>query len=345
MHGGAVTLSRAYLAQNRRPDAILATGMLDLTTFLSLTRAQTSRVPVALYMHENQLTYPLPSDSSTGPMRRQRGERDHHYSFINYTSMLAADQIFFNSNYHRNAFFRELAPFLKNFPEHNELESIANLQKKSSVLPVGIDFKRLDPKPDSTERSDRPQAPLILWNQRWEYDKNPEEFFHTLYETADLGLDFKVAVCGQNFRRQPAEFERARQRLGPRIVHMGYASKEIYRSLLWESLVTISTALHEFFGISILEAVHCQTLPLLPHRLSYPELIPKAFHPLCLWDSPQDLRVLLQRALSHPRETSEAATKLSGFTQVYDWTQIAPEYDRKLERLAGGTRGVAELKG
>ncbi|RIK20256.1 MAG: DUF3524 domain-containing protein, partial [Anaerolineae bacterium] len=86
MHGGAVTLARFWLdtLSEKLPDLILATDLLDLTTFLALTRHKTADVPVALYMHENQLTYPLPADPTIGPMRRQLGERDRHYAFINY---------------------------------------------------------------------------------------------------------------------------------------------------------------------------------------------------------------------------------------------------------------------
>jgi hypothetical protein len=62
-------------------------------------------------MHENQLTYPLPADGRTGPMRRQHGERDHHYAFINYASMLAADRVFFNSQYHLESFFARCPNF------------------------------------------------------------------------------------------------------------------------------------------------------------------------------------------------------------------------------------------
>ena len=85
MHGGAVTLARQFLAKETTPDLILATDMLDLTTFLALTRARTSQIPTALYFHENQLSYPWsPSD------RDLRQGRDLHYGFINYASALAA---------------------------------------------------------------------------------------------------------------------------------------------------------------------------------------------------------------------------------------------------------------
>ena len=158
MHGAAVTLARRFNRAGLHPDLIMATDMLDLTTFLSLTRTATHRIPVVLYMHENQLTYPLPADKSSGPMRRQLGERDRHYAFINFASMLTADQIWFNSRFHLDSFFAELPKFLKHFPEYNELGSVKKLQAKSDVMPVGIDFGRLD-----SGRTQRKNVPGLCW--------------------------------------------------------------------------------------------------------------------------------------------------------------------------------------
>ena len=62
MHGGAIILSRKFLQSPEPPDLVLTTDMLDLSLFLGLTRRQIGETRVALYMHENQLTYPLPSD-------------------------------------------------------------------------------------------------------------------------------------------------------------------------------------------------------------------------------------------------------------------------------------------
>ena len=56
MHGGAITLAKKYLQEGLKPDAIIVSDMLDLTTFLALTREQTANTPVYLYFHENQLT-------------------------------------------------------------------------------------------------------------------------------------------------------------------------------------------------------------------------------------------------------------------------------------------------
>jgi len=329
MHGGAVTLARLWresVGNADAPDLILATDLLDLTTFLALTRSHTAGVPTALYMHENQLTYPLPDDPTTGPMRRQLGERDRHYAFINYASMLAADRVFFNSTYHLETFFAALAPFLRHYPEYNELDTITALRHKSAVLPVGIDLRRLDP----PEPADNEQPPLILWNQRLEFDKRPERFMATLLELAHEGLPFRVALCGERFGRPADEWLAGVAALGVRVVHDSYANDETYRRLLWDATLTFSTADHEYFGISLLEAAYAQTLPLLPARLSYPEIIPATFHAGCLYRGRADLLNRLRRALAAPVAARAAARDLAAAAAAYDWQHMAPLYDRTL---------------
>lgn len=330
MHGGAVTLGRQFLTADLHPDLILATDMTDLTTFLALTRSQTGRTPTALYMHENQLTYPLPDDGTAGPMRRQHGERDLHYAFINYASMLAANTIFFNSTYHLETLFAALPNLLKHFPDYNELDTIPKLRQKSQLLPVGVNLRRLDPYRCQPAPAD---PPLILWNQRWEYDKNPAAFFHALYALADEDIPFRLALCGENFRRRPAEFDHAIERLAPHIIHAGYAPDELYGRLLWQAAVTISTAHHEFFGISILEAIYCHTFPILPHQLSYPELLPERYHLNCLYENEGGLRQRLRWALTHSAEARSMAAELAVYVSSFDWQKIAPLYDTALANL------------
>lgn len=334
LQGGAIALARLFLEGEFEPDVVLATSMLDVTTWLALVRGRIPpTIPLFLYMHENQLTYPLPEEGHTGPMRRQLGERDMHYALINFTSMLAANQIFFNSAYHRDSFFAALPNLLKHFPDYNELHSLPLLEAKSRVLPVGIDLQRLavgrEPRAASRQLL---TAPLILWNQRWEYDKNPHAFFRALYHLADDGLEFRVALCGENFRRKPQEFDEAIARLGDRIIHAGYADEATYRGLLWTAAATVSTAYHEFFGISILEAIYCHTFPILPRRLSYPELIPEAYHLRCLYKNEEGLLQRLRWAIINSEEAKTIATKLSQSAAAYDWAQLAPRYDQLLGR-------------
>ncbi len=322
MHGGAVTLARRFMAGVDKPDLFLATDMLDAATFLALTRARSWNTPLLLYMHENQLTYPLPADGRTGPMRRQLGERDQHYAFINFASMLAADGVLFNSHYHRDSFFDALPRFLKHFPEYNELGAAAKLQAKSQVLPVGIDFDRLQP------AAAQESPPLVLWNQRWEYDKNPEAFFHALAQIAAEGIPFRLALCGQQFGKRPSIFDDALAQFGDQLTHVGYAEPELYRRLLWDAAVIISTAHHEFFGISILEAIYAHTFPILPRRLAYPELLPQSARGRCLYNDDAQLMQRLREALTHPQAARDTAVTLAAHIKKFNWTKMAPEYDK-----------------
>ncbi len=336
MHGGAVTLSRRFLEGDARPDLLLVTDMLDLTTFQALTRKRIGNIPCVLYMHENQLTYPLPQNSSTGPMRRQLGERDRHYAFINYVSMMSADRIIFNSSYHLNSFYTELPKFLKHFPEYNELGSIGGLKLKSEVLAVGINLHGLNQgKWHVHKRETIRKPPLLLWTQRWEYDKNPEDFFAALFQLADEGIPFRLALCGQQYGKQPPAFTSGLLRLADHIVHLGYASSNTYARLLWEADVTVSTAHHEFFGISIIEAVFAHTFPILPNRLSYPELLPQSHHKQCLYLDQEDLVDRLRWAFTHVDETRALAAELATAVAAYDWSRLAPQYDQRLAGYAG----------
>ncbi len=324
MQGGVLELAQqSASASAERPDVLLASSMVNLPAFLGLTRARLGQVPVVLYMHENQLTYPTPPGS----------KRDLTYGLIQHLSMLAADRACFNSRYHLESWFEELPRLLKHFPDYTHLETVPAARARSLVLPVGCDLHRLDSfePPGGTSAAEGSRPPLILWNQRWEYDKDPATFFRALYELAAEGREFRLALAGENFRVEPGEFAQARVRLGSRLVHFGYLPDTAqYGRLLWESDLVVSTALHEFFGVSILEAIYCGCRPVLPRRLSYPELIPAAMHPACLYDDFAGLVALLGSGLASP-------VRLPGLREAaahFDWQYLAPAYDELLADVA-----------
>ena len=187
MQGGAATLAEQAQALTAQPDLLLVTDMLHVPAFLGLTRERFADIPVALYCHENQLTYPTPPGE----------KRDLTYGVINWLSMLAADRVFFNSAYHMADWFDELPRLLKHFPDYTHVHRIEAVRTKSQVLPVGCDLGRLDHVRESAAKED---VPLILWNQRWEYDKDPETFFRALDVLAEEGVSFRVALAGANVR-------------------------------------------------------------------------------------------------------------------------------------------------
>lgn len=326
MRGGAVTLAKRFMERPRTPDLILATDMLDLATFLSLTRGVTARVPTAAYFHENQFTYPISPRE-----RAQPGGRDTQYGFINYTTALAADHVFFNSSFHKDSFLGALTGYLSGKPDYNETDSVALIGEKSSVLYIGMDLKRLKHRvPASVSKG----PPLILWSHRWEYDKNAVEFFEALYVLKEKGIDFEVAILGDSFGKCPEEFASAKERLGPRIVHFGnIAERDAYASWLARADVMPVTSHHDFFGCSVVEAIHLGCVPLLPDRLAYPEHIPEPLRKSYLYNGFDDLVDKLTGAVTDVEAWRDES--LAAFVARYDWEELAPVYDLAMERAAG----------
>lgn len=319
MHGGAVTLARKFMEMEPLPDAIIASDMVDLTTFMALTRHKTANIPIYLYFHENQLTYPW-SPADTDPAQK----RDRHYGFINYTSALAASGVFFNSQYHLDSFLRALKPFLQAFPDHQEMRSVSLIESKSRVLPLGMDLGKLHKAKPNKQPN---KVPLILWNHRWEYDKNPELFFQTLIQLAEDGLNFEIAVLGEGYKKTPSIFAEVKAKLADRIIQWGFVEDQAeYISWLWKADIFPVTGIHDFFGRSVVEALATECLPLLPNRLAYPEHLPSEFQEGFMYDTPIGFQTKLAEMIQvFPQPTPP---ELAAYVQKYDWRVLARIYDQ-----------------
>lgn len=323
MHGGAVTLAEEYLRLNYVPDLIVATDMLDLATFLGLTREKSHGVPVALYLHENQLTYPWSDNDQDVTLKR-----DNHYAFVNYTSALAADKIHFNSEYHRSSFLKELPSFLRQFPDNQNLDSVGLIDRKSDVLHLGMDLSSMV---NSQSRESQSGRAVILWNHRWEYDKNPDEFFQALFEIQRRGWDFKLVVLGEKFARSPSIFGEAKERLSDHILHWGYVKdRSEYVRLVSICDILPVTSNQDFFGGSVVEAMYLNVKPLLPKRLAYQEHIPKEYQEVFHYGK-SELADKLQRWIKDVSVLRKQQTRQ--FVQKYDWRQTAVIYDQTFNSL------------
>ncbi|MEJ2705779.1 MAG: glycosyltransferase [Sedimentisphaerales bacterium] len=114
----------------------------------------------------------------------------------------------------------------------------------------------------------------ILWAARWEHDKNPEDFFEALKILKSRDVAFRINVIGEQFREAPEAFERARQYFTEHIDRWGYQKRRAeYEEALTQADVFVSTAQHEFFGITAVEAILAGAYPILPKRLAYPEIL------------------------------------------------------------------------
>jgi glycosyltransferase involved in cell wall biosynthesis len=224
-------------------------------------------------------------------------------------------------------FLEKLHLFLNHFPDHNEIDTIKIIEKKSEVLSLAIELKKFD-----SYKYAKHNKPLILWNHRWEYDKNPELFFKSLEYVKNHGYNFDLVVLGENFSNSPEIFINAKDIFKENILHWGYAKNfDSYAKWLWKANILPVTSNQDFFGVSVMEAIYCETYPLLPNRLSFPELIPKKFHCDHFYQNDDDLiEKLINLIKTYKSRNSNALKKVA---LKFDWNYLAPVYDAKMNLL------------
>ncbi|XP_047457657.1 glycosyltransferase-like domain-containing protein 1 [Mugil cephalus] len=290
---------------------LFSSSVLNLCELVAL-RPDLARLKKVLYFHENQLVYPVRRDQ----------DRDFQYGYNQVLSCLVADVVVFNSHFNMDSFLSSIPSFMKKIPDHRPRDLDQLIRPKCVVLnfPLQLpDVSRLLPEhkrlrwTTETSRLDdiitaqqqlsgeevnhqsgppTPQTPVsqvkplhIVWPHRWEHDKNPELFFKTLLRLKDKHLSFHVSVLGETFTDVPDVFQEARCLLDSHIVSWGYLSREDYLEVLCQADVVVSTSNHEFFGVAMLEAVHCGCFPLCPKALVYPEIFPAQY----LYSTPEQL--------------------------------------------------------
>jgi glycosyltransferase involved in cell wall biosynthesis len=302
-------------------DALVVTDLMSLSDLKSLWGA--SCPPALAYFHENQLSYPLPPGEAI----------DYQFGFTDITTCLAAQRVLFNSRFQHDAFFDRLPGFLGMMPEYPPRWVVEAIRSRAGVLHPGVDLGDAEILPRRPE--DGP--PLVIWNHRWEFDKEPAAFFAALDAALSRGAEFRLALLGENFQVVPKEFEAARERYGPRVVQYGYVeSRDAYLGWLRRGDVVVSTAIQENFGMSIVEAVACGCLPLLPRRLAYPEILPAEFHAAGLYEDSGDLAVRLTALLRRGARGDGAGRRraaLSAAMRRYAWKHVAPVFDLEIDRL------------
>ena len=234
---------------------------------------------------------------------------------------------------------KRLTPFLNANRDYKLLDSVREIERKCQVIPVGVEFFSLSPQARKTFSGD---VPIILWNQRWEYDENPELFFDALRTLQDSEVEFHVALCGQQSGKPPECFLKAMVDLKDHIVFAGFASSDSrdetpseYHYWLRRASIVVSTASHENFGVAVVEAIGAECFPILPRRLSYPELIPVNYHKHCLYSRFAGLVEKLRFAIAQRERTAEIAAALAKvIVDKYSWNNVAPEYDSLFASVA-----------
>ncbi|XP_061735948.1 glycosyltransferase-like domain-containing protein 1 [Nerophis ophidion] len=341
--------SALYFSQSVPPcpayRVLFCSSVLNLCELVAL-RPDLARLKKVLYFHENQLAYPVRKDQ----------DRDFQYGYNQVLSCLVADVVVFNSAYNMDSFLSAIPSFLRKMPDHRPKGLAQLIRPKCQVLHFPLHLADVSgllprhkvlrgaplpphahdtvaeravpppqqPGPESLEVS--PVGPLhIVWPHRWEHDKNPEMFFSTMLKLKEEGLHFLLSVLGETFTDVPEVFVQSRPVLEPHIVHWGFlSSKEDYIRVLCQADVVVSTAAHEFFGVAMLEAVHCGCYPLCPNALVYPEIFPEEY----LYSTPQQLHKRLRALCKKPQVARTHLVQVD--TSTFSWDFLKERYQSLL---------------
>ena len=318
MHGAAAWFA-ALMHHDSPPDVLVTTDMCDVAQLRGLMPRHWQHVQVATYFHENQLTFPW----SPGDNDPQSG-RDLSYGYINVSSCLASDAVWFNSEHHRTAFLEAASSFLHSMPKPRLHGWLDEVRRKTSVLPLGLNLASKQPK----AMKDPPDVPVVVWNQRWSWDKGADRFVAFVQALIAEELDARFVVLGQPFQRQPDGWLDMKEAMGNRCLHWGFAESESeYWQWLSKGTVAPVDPRQEYFGIAVVEAMRCGVIPWVPEQHAYTETMPPR-HPY----------------LNHERWTEAmrnrrwatwpvAPSVYADHALRYDWTSLSGRYNEALDAL------------
>ena len=307
--GHVLSLQHSHEQQlQQKYDLVIATSMTNMALLKGIY-PHLANVPSCLYFHENQFAYPV-NDGDT--------ERNQQLFQLNSIySALSADQLMFNSVYNRQTWLAGVDALMQKMPDLKANNLSSQFKHKSTILPVPIPM-------DCVPVDKLHRRPLTLvWNHRWEFDKGIEQLLWFLRILQEQGTEFKIHIIGQVFRQQPQAFEQIQSEFRAQIGHWGYLpERQEYIQVLQQSDVVISTALHEFQGLAVMEAVACGCVPLVPDRLAYQEYYPSDCRYPSILDDPQAEAKAMCAQLKSVLQNRPQQPMISGLT----WHKLRSDY-------------------
>lgn len=320
---GAAALWAHELQDVTPPDILLTTDMCDLAQLKGLLPSSWHGVKCVVMFHENQLTFPWsPTDNDPNL------GRDLAYSYINVSSALAADQVWFNSAHHRNAFLHAVNVWMSKMPKPRLSRPAARIAAQSHVVHLGLNFDGWDAlKPDVPTDWTSCDVPVLLWNQRWSWDKGTDAWMELVHDILKQDIPAEFVVLGESKGRLPEGWNTMRDNMGNRCLQWGYAdSKEDYVQWLWRSTVAPLAPKQEYFGLALVEAMRCEVMPWVPESHAYLETMPERhqFMPADQW-----LNALLHQTWKTWPATPQAYRQKA---DSFSWRNVIPLMDRLIQQ-------------
>ena len=126
--------------------------------------------------------------------------------------------------------------------------------------------------------------------------------------------NFVISVIGQAYSQIPDAFVNGKERFTDKIINWGFIpSRTDYINVINSADIAISTADHEFFGVTMVEAALAGCLCIVPNALSYPEIFSKEVR----YNTEAQLAKMLKQAIRSGRERILKKAKDMNFEEVY----------------------------
>nr|MDA3787990.1 glycosyltransferase [Desulfobacula sp.] len=150
----------------------------------------------------------------------------------------------------------------------------------------------------------------------------------------EKNIPFSLALLGEKYDIFPDIFKKAKEKFKEEILVYGYVeSRNEYVKWLKKGAIVVSCAIQENFGISVVEAVRFGCIPLLPDRLSYPEIMPRELHSKVLYQTKEDLLEKLEDMLVNYQGYLPLQKKLSIKMEQFSWEIIVKLYENILKKI------------
>ena len=248
---------------------VLVSDMTDVSALAGLTRKTLGGVPIVLYMHENQLAYP----------REDAGDFDA--AMRGWHSLLAADEVVFNSAFHQREVIAALPRLRASMPDQPLDTALEETLNRAHIVPVGVDLSWTG-SGEVARAGVASGPPIVIWNHRWDVDKQPESFVRSSNALTEAGVDHRVVLLGDDPWEGSGRRTSAVDQLGNKVMYAGHADRSTYLGWLGAGDIVVSAATHEYFGIAVVEALAAGCVPVLPDRLAYPEVMARPTKICCI---------------------------------------------------------------
>jgi glycosyltransferase involved in cell wall biosynthesis len=270
-------------------------------------------VPIVGYTH----------GSHWDPTDLYRFERHPGLKFADLGNIEALDALFVTSVYMRDVLVDSI--------KQTSPELAAAVAAKTAVVGLPLDTPRIDQQqvPAGAQRL------TVVYNHAPIASKRPDVFI----EVAGRVLaDHDITVL---FTRRfgpgdcaYAQLGRLVERFPDHVVLGNDMDIDRYYAALWAAGIQVSTASHESFGVSTLEAMYTGNACLLPLCGSYPELCRD--DPEVLYDMrEEDLAARIARLVVHRDRREQVAARLAGIARSYAARQIVDRIMAALPMAAG----------